>query len=200
MTPVLVGMYDSPFVRRVAISMQIYGIDYDHQNWSVFANQEAVGRMNPLGRVPALVISDDEVLVESSAILDYLDELAGPGRALTPPSGADRRRVLQRSSMATGACEKAVAIVYETQKRAPEYQDPAWLSRLQHQLARAVGWLDENIPAFSEPLDQSQLTSAVMVRFVDEYLPGHGLEWPRLQELSRRCEATAPFQAVPFSG
>ena len=87
----LIGQYDSPFVRRVAVAMQMLGIAYDHWPWSTFGDADKVAQYNPLIRVPTLVLDDGEVLIESAAILDYLNELAGPERALIPPSGAARR-------------------------------------------------------------------------------------------------------------
>ncbi len=199
--PVLVGMYDSPFVRRVAVTMQFYRLPYEHQPWSVFSNPDQVRRYNPLGRVPALMIDDDEVLVESASILDYLDELVGPERALLPRSGVERRHQLRLISTALGACEKAVAIVYETEKRAPGTQDPHWLARLHDQVEGAVAWLEPRVPALKGRPNQAQLTSAVAIRFLHGYLPDFaaGLPVPNLDALSSACERLPEFQAAPFS-
>lgn len=199
---VLVGMYDSPFVRRVAVTMQFYRLPYEHQPWSVFSNPDQVRRYNPLGRVPALMIDGDEVLVESSAILDYLDELVGPKRALLPPSGAERRRQLRLVSTALGACEKAVAIYYENHKRAPGTQDPQWLARLHDQVRAAIGWLEPRIPALNNGRpNQAQLTGAVAIRFLNGYLPDFAaaLPIPKLSALSAACERLPEFEAAPFS-
>ena len=78
----LIGQYDSPFVRRVAIAMRLYGIAYEHQPWSTFGDADTIAPYNPLRRVPTLVLDNGEVLIESMAILDYVDELAGPDKAL----------------------------------------------------------------------------------------------------------------------
>ena len=69
----LIGMLDSPFVRRVAITLQRLGLAYEHGNWSVGRDAERIRRYNPLLRVPTLVLDDGEVLVESAAILDHLE-------------------------------------------------------------------------------------------------------------------------------
>jgi glutathione S-transferase len=79
---ILVGMYDSPFVRRVAIALRLYGIEYEHRPWSVFRDAEKVARFNPLMRVPTLVLDDGETLIDSAAILDALDDMVGATRAL----------------------------------------------------------------------------------------------------------------------
>src|SRR5271163_2621986 len=113
-------MFDSPFVRRVAVSMKLLGMQFDHRNWSVGKDFELIRQFNPLGRVPALVQSDGHTLIESGAILDFLDEAAGTERALMPPSGEARREALRIIAMAIGAAEKGVIQVYETVFRPPE--------------------------------------------------------------------------------
>ncbi len=67
---ILIGQYDSPFVRRVGIAMHIYGIAFEHRPWSTFGDGDKVAGFNPLRRVPTLVLDDGEVLIESGAILD----------------------------------------------------------------------------------------------------------------------------------
>src|SRR5580698_7537047 len=109
----LIGMFDSPFVRRVAVSLKVLELPFEHANWSVGRDFERIRQKNPLGRVPALVTDDDEILIESAAILDYLDELVGAERALLAPSGQVRRRALSLMAIATGAAEKGVQQVYE---------------------------------------------------------------------------------------
>src|ERR1700736_4270767 len=117
---ILIGMFDSPCVRRVAVSMNVLGMAFEHRNWSVGKDFELIRQFNPLGRVPPLVQPDGEALIESTAILDFLDECAGPERALMPRSGKDRRDALRISAVATGAADKGVTQVYETVFRPPE--------------------------------------------------------------------------------
>ena len=196
----LIGQFDSPFVRRVAITMQIYDIPYKHCNWSVFADRERVKKVNPLCRVPVLQLDDQEALIESATILDYLDEVAGSELALIPASGAARRQELKRTSVALAASEKAVAIIYERHKRSAGTQDPEWSRRLRDQVISAVGWLQDNIQPLAGRLQQSQVTSAVLIRFLDEYLQdvAGSVQAPDLRTLSQHCEDTAAFKAVPF--
>ena len=98
----LIGNYLSPFARRVAISLNELGIAHEMENVMVSKNPEAVSGHNPLIRIPTLILDDGEVLVESFAILDAIDEMAGPGKALVPASGADRRRILKITAIALG--------------------------------------------------------------------------------------------------
>jgi glutathione S-transferase len=102
----LIGMFDSPFVRRVAVSLQLLDIGYEHADWSVGRDFDRIRQYNPLGRVPTLVLDDGEVLSESAAILDYLDDRVGPARALLPAAGRERREALKQMAMAIGAAEK----------------------------------------------------------------------------------------------
>src|SRR6267154_4615585 len=101
-------MFDSPFVRRVAVSMKLLAIPFEHRNWSVGKDFDRIREFNPLGRVPTLVLDDGEALIESAAILDYLDDFVGSARALLPASGGERREALRAMSIAVGAAEKGV--------------------------------------------------------------------------------------------
>jgi glutathione S-transferase len=82
---ILIGQYDSPFVRRVAIALRLYGLPFEHRPWSTFGDADKIAPFNPLRRVPTLVLDDGEALIESMAILDYLDELVGPDKAMIAP-------------------------------------------------------------------------------------------------------------------
>src|ERR1700754_2549354 len=121
---ILIGQYDSPFVRRVAIALRTYGMDYEHRPWSVFGDAEALAQFNPLRRVPTLICDDGTALMESGAILDWLDEQAGPDQALIAPSGLQRRDALRICALASGLADKAVSLVYE--RVVHERATPVW--------------------------------------------------------------------------
>ena len=104
---ILVGQYDSPFVRRVAVSLRVLGFAYEHDTRSVYGDFDAMRRINPLGRIPSLILNDGEVVLDSAAILDWLDQSVGPKRALVPVDGGERRGVLRRVALAIGAIDKA---------------------------------------------------------------------------------------------
>src|ERR1700689_3828002 len=110
---ILIGMFDSPFVRRVAVSLRLLEVPFEHRNWSVHRDFELIRQFNSLGRVPALVLPDGEALIDSSAILAFLDDAAGPERALLPPSGDRRRRALHIISLALGAADKGLMLLDE---------------------------------------------------------------------------------------
>jgi glutathione S-transferase len=195
---ILIGQYDSPFVRRVAISLRVLGSSYEHDTRSVFADFDAMLRINPLGRIPSLVLDDGEVLIDSAAILDWLDQYVGPERALIPVAEAERRRALRRMALATGIIDKAGAAAYERLIRPAAYRWPDWIERC---LTQAVGGL-EALAAESWPesvrLDQGEITTACMLRYLQIAVPEllAAGRYPSLDALSARCEARPEFSAT----
>ena len=123
----LVGVNCSPYTRRVAITLTAYGIAFEQQALSGFGNRADVRAVNALGRIPALVLDDGEVLVDFAAIIDYLDETYGGDRPLTPPAGADRRAVLRVAALMMGACDKLLQAAYERNHRPPEKVHQPWI-------------------------------------------------------------------------
>ncbi len=200
---ILIGQLDSPFARRVAVTMHHYGMPFERKALSVFANQADVRGINPLGRVPALVLDSGETLVDSTMILDHLDETAGPGRALTPAKGPDRRRVLLIVAVALGVAEKVVALNVETKRRAPGTTDPRIVQRFSEQSASALRWLEAQTPDpwfLGSAMTQADVTAAAMLTHLVNR-QGHLFEaaaYPRLTALRERAEALPPFQAAPF--
>src|SRR6516162_3268577 len=111
-TMFLIGQYDSPFVRRVAIALKLYGVAFEHRPWSTFGDADKIAPYNPLRRVPTLVLDSGEALIESFIILDYLDELAGEARAMIAPHGGERRRHLRLCALSAGLGDKSVSLLY----------------------------------------------------------------------------------------
>src|SRR5262249_12878252 len=109
----LIGQYDSPFVRRVAIAMRLYGLAFEHRPWSTFGDADKLGAYNPLSRVPTLVLDSGEALIESSIILDHLDDQVGEAKSMIAARGAERRRQLRLCALAAGLGDKAVSLLYE---------------------------------------------------------------------------------------
>src|SRR5258705_13985846 len=97
---ILIGQYDSPFVRRVAIALRLYDQPFEHRPWATFGEGDRIAPHNPLRRVPTLVLDGGEALIESTAILDYLDEMVGPEKAMIAADGAERRRGLRICALA----------------------------------------------------------------------------------------------------
>jgi glutathione S-transferase len=201
---ILIGQYDSPFVRRVAIALRIYGLEYEHRPWSVFADADALAAFNPLRRVPTLLLDDGEALVESAAILDYLDERAG-ARALLAPGGAERRRQLFICALATGLADKAVSLVYE--RLLHDVSSPTWIDRCNLQIGGVLDALDAaRGPApfwFGDRISHADIAVACALRFTREAHPEtfDAARWTRLAAHGAKCERLEAFAGVvqPFS-
>src|ERR1700760_1247525 len=131
----LIGLLDSPYVRRVAISLRLMELPFSHEALSVFRNFEAFSAINPVVKAPTFVTDDGTVLMESSLILEYIERLAP--RPLMP-EGA---RAFRQVGLALAACEKSVSIVYELNTRPAEKQHQPWLDRVVGQLRHAYAAL-----------------------------------------------------------
>lgn len=204
---ILIGMFDSPFVRRVAVSMRLLDLPFEHRNWSVGQDQAEIRLYNPLGRVPTLVLDDGETLIESSAILDYLDERVGPSRALLPREGDDRRHALRLMAIATGAADKGVAQLYENAFRPPEKRHAPWLERCREQMHGALRELDHHATTLDGQgwllgarITQADITVACATTFLHEALNLAPDLYPALLRQVARCEALPAFRAIhqPF--
>ena len=202
---ILIGQYDSPFVRRVAVALRLYGIAYEHRPWSVFRNADDIAAFNPLRRVPTLVLDDGEALVESGAILDWLDEQVGPGRALIAASGAERRAALKVCSLASGLADKAVSLVYE--QVIHERATPVWVDRCQAQIGGVLDGLEADRAGrgpwwFGERIGHADIIVGCVLRFVREAHPDvfDAGRWRVLAAHADACEALPEFRAVvqPF--
>jgi glutathione S-transferase len=200
--PVLYGRHASPFVRRVAVTMRLYGIAYRHVALMPFGPDKAeLAKFNPIARVPALQLADGEMLIDSAVILDYLDQMAGPDRALTPVAGPARRRVLTLLAVAHGANEKLVAALYERHFRPREAQHAPWLAACDKQVRDGFVWLNE---AFVGPwftgaeMTQADITVAIFWLFGRPKRPRFfaRLACRKLDDLAERLQATAEFQAT----
>jgi glutathione S-transferase len=198
---ILVGQYDSPFVRRVAVTLHLYGMPFTRNAISVFTDADEMARINPLVRIPSLILDGGETLIDSAAILDTLDEMVGPGRALTPPSGPARRRVLQAAAMATGAMDKAGAWVYERHFHPPGHRNESMLTRYAAQVAGALGWLDAQTRdghLCGPALSQADISAAALVFYLNlRVAPAFPKgRYPRLAAACDALEATDAFIAT----
>ena len=203
-TLILIGQYDSPFVRRVAIALRLYGMPFEHRPWSTFGDADRVARFNPLRRVPTLVLDDGEVLIESTAILDHLDEVAGPTAALIAEHGPERRRALKVCALATGLADKAVSLFYERAFHPQTSQ--AWIDRCTAQIGDVLGVLEQGRAGgapfwFGPAIGHADIAVACALRFLGEAHPGLlNSQHPALATHAARCEALPVFQEIaqPF--
>ncbi|MES2915215.1 MAG: glutathione S-transferase family protein [Pseudomonadota bacterium] len=200
---ILVGQYDSPPTRRVAVALHHYGMPFSRDTRSIFGDAKAIGQISPLTRIPALVLDDGEVLIDSAAILDHLDELAGD-RALCPASGPERRAILQMTALAQGTMEKTAAVVYERHYHKGAQQSRDLLDRC---LGQTRAGLDELTRRLSAPyacgaaLSHADVMITTLIWYMqdrmDEVLSP--ADHAPLIALAEQCETLPAFQAAAIS-
>ncbi|MGY4641536.1 glutathione S-transferase family protein [Pseudomonas sp. TE24901] len=195
----LIGMLDSPYVRRVAISLELYGVEFVHEPLSVFRTFNEFAQINPVVKAPTLVLDDGTVLMDSSLILDYLETLAPADKKLLPQAPAARARDLQRLGLALAACEKSVQIVYEHNLRPAEKQHAPWLDRVSSQLLAAYSLLEKQLPD-SEALTQASITAAVAWSFSQFTVASvvRADAFPNLKRHAERLEEHPAFRKYPI--
>jgi glutathione S-transferase len=202
---ILIGQYDSPFVRRVGIALRLYGMPFEHYPWSTFGDAEKLRRYNPLGRVPTLVLDDGAVLVESTVILDWLDELAG-AKALIPARGPARREAMKVVALALGLADKAVSMFYERVM----HKEPsaAWVDRCRAQVSGVLDALEADRAGrtssywFGDAIGHADIAVTCALRFLWEV---HAAAFdrsrsPALAAHAEHCEARPEFREIsqPF--
>jgi glutathione S-transferase len=200
---ILIGQYDSPFVRRVAIALRLYGLAFEHRPWSTFGEGDKIAPFNPLRRVPTLMLDGGEALIESTAILDYLDEMVGPEKAMIAETGPERRRSLRICALATGLGDKAVSLLYERVLR-KDHQSKIWVERCEAQIGGVLEVLEKERAAIPSPywlgqrIGHADIAVACVLRFAGEAHPGlfDAARYPALSAHAVRCEALPPFQEI----
>ncbi|WP_454763272.1 glutathione S-transferase [Cupriavidus campinensis] len=200
----LIGMLDSPYVRRAAISLALLDVPFEHESVSVFRTFEQFRSINPVVKAPSLVCDNGVVLMDSSLIIDYAEALAG--RSLMPAEIGERQRALRIIGLALAACEKAVQDVYERNLRPADKQHQPWLDRVEGQLASAYALLEQEIaarvvPADAGALTQADLTVAVAWSFTQALLPGKVsvADHPSLAAFAAAVECFPVFAAWPHA-
>lgn len=200
----LIGMLDSPYVRRVAVSLQLLDLHVEHVPVSVFGEFETFREINAVVKAPSLVCDDGMVLMDSTLILDYLERLAPPDRALMPFGYLERQHALRIVGLALVACEKSVQIIYERSLRPADKRHQPWIERISGQLLAACIALQSEFVRkperfWGKPISQAGITTAVAWRFAREMLPEivDASAFPALEDFSAWAERLAEFAAAP---
>ncbi len=198
----LIGMLDSPYVRRTAIALHLLELPFEHAPLSVFSTFEQFGRINPVVKAPTLVCGDGTVLMESALIVDHAETVAG--RSLTPADPAQRLRALRIAGLALATCDKIVQDVYERCVRPADKQHAPWRERVTQQMLAGLRELDAELAAHPQPVDERALTfagitAAVTWRFMQIKLerPLDASAYPALSGYSERLEALPAFMRTP---
>jgi glutathione S-transferase len=203
---ILIGQYDSPFVRRVGIALTLYGLPFEQQPWSIFADADRIRPFNPLTRVPTLVLDDGEALIDSHLILDYLDSLVPPERRLFPAVEPARHRALKVAALATGLADKGVSLFYEKAMHA-DVSD-AWADRCRTQILATLAVLEADRADrrggywFGPAIGHADIAVTVALRFLADVHPDliAGATIPALKAHAARLESLPVFQRIsqPF--
>jgi glutathione S-transferase len=203
---ILIGQYDSSFVRRVGIALKLYELPFEHRPWSVFSDKEKIRPLNPLMRVPALVLDDEDVLVDSHLILAHLESLAPAERSLLPAAEPDRHRALKVAGLATGLADKGVSLFYE--QRLHNQVSPLWVERCRAQIAGALSILEEDRAErqseywFGDRIGHADIAVACAIRHTKEALPDviAMQDYPNLYSHCERLEELPVFREIsqPF--
>lgn len=203
----LIGMLDSPYVRRCAVSLALLGISFEHRSVSVFRHFDTFKAINPLVKAPTLVCDDGTVLHDSNLILQYIESLAAP-KSLWPRDAGALVQALRITANALVAMEKTVQCVYEQNTRPPEKQHQPWLDRVTTQLLAAYDLIEADV-AKSAPADkgflvgnaltQADVSVAVAWGFTQftqsERAPAS--RYPAIAAFAARMETMPEFVAYP---
>jgi len=201
----LIGMLDSPYVRRVAISLKSLDIPFEHASVSVFRHFAQFQQINPVVKAPTLVLDNGEVLMDSTLIIDYLEALSGPDKSLMPTQLDQRVRALRLIGLALAACEKSVQIYYERNLRPAEKQHEPWLERVSGQLLAAYSALEQELdkqPLKTDgALDQAGITLAVAWSFTNLVVPDQvsDAQFPKIRAFTAYAEQLPAFVSTPIT-
>ena len=203
---ILIGQYDSSFVRRVAIALTLYGVPFEHRPWSIFGDVDKIRPLNPLIRVPALVLDDGTALVETLAILDYVDHLAPAGAALLPREEPARHRALRICALASGLGDLFASLFYE--KQLHRVTSDFLVARRLDQIRATLAVLETERSGvkstfwFGEALGHADIAVAASLAHLNGAHPGlfEMAGYPALRSHCEICEALPVFQAIhqPF--
>lgn len=202
---ILIGQYDSSFVRRVGIALRLYDLPFEHRPWSVFSEGEKVQAANPLMRVPTLVLDDGDVLVDSPSMLDHIDGLVPAEKRLLPQAEPERRQALKAMAFATGFADKGVSLFYELHLH--ETSSAYFVERCRTQIAAVLAALEAERaarpgPFWFERISHADIAVACAWRHVSEAHPGliDPATYPALAAHSAAMEALPVFQEIsqPF--
>lgn len=199
---ILIGQYDSPFVRRVGIALTLYGMTFEHRPWSIFADADKIRPFNPLTRAPTLVLDDGTVLIESHLILDHLDHQVTEDRALFPRREPARHQALKVAGLATGMADKGVSLFYE--QRLHQETSPVWVERCRGQIMGVLAELENDREAratdywFGDRIGHADIAVAVALRFLNEAHPGLARmeNYRALRDHAVRLEALPVFREI----
>ena len=198
----LIGMLDSPYVRRVAVALIAARIPFTHRPISLFRHIDQFSKLNPLLKAPTLVADDGTALMDSGVILDYLAAIDARMAALTPSDAPTRLRALRATGLALTVMEKAVQRHYERMLRPAEKRHEPWIDRVMAQLTSGLTALDAELPRsgwIGDELGLADISVACAFGFTEGVVADlvDTNRYPNLAAYSARAEALPAFRAAP---
>jgi glutathione S-transferase len=199
---ILIGQYDSPFVRRVGIALRLYDTPFEHRPWSTFGDADKIRPYNPLTRVPTLVLDDGEALSDSHLILDYLDSLVPEDARMFPVREPERHQALRIAGLGTGMGDKADSLFYE--RRLHKQISDAWVDRCRTQIGAVLGVLEKDRAGrssaywFGDKIGHADIAVTTCLRFLTDAHPGliEMDDFPALSAHAAKLEAMPEFQEI----
>jgi glutathione S-transferase len=198
----LIGMLDSPYVRRVAIALIATKTPFIHRPISLFRHMDQFSKLNPLLKAPTLLTNDGAALMDSGVILDYLAGVQPRVAALTPSKPPQRLAAARATGLALTVMEKAVQRHYERMLRPAEKQHEPWIDRVMGQLTAGLSALDTELPGsgwIGGQLGIADISVACAFGFTHTVLADivETTRYPNLGAFSARAEALPAFRAAP---
>lgn len=203
----LIGMLDSPYVRRVAICLDVLGVPFEHEAVSVFSDVDRFRRINPVIKAPTLICDDGGILMDSALILQYVETTHFPrGSPLWSIDPGQRLLQFRAVAMASAAVDKVVQFVYEKQLRPAAAQHGPWLDRVRGQFTAAFAALETMLASAPDLTGgnphHASIWPVVVWQLTQSLASGEvaTARHPCLVRLSRQSEASPLFQRWPPTG
>jgi glutathione S-transferase len=202
----LIGMLDSPFVRRVAICLTHLQVDFAHESVSVFSDFAHFRSINPVVKAPTLVCDDGTVLMDSTLILQYAEATLASGRSLWNPDPGQLAHDYRAVGLALAACEKCAQLIYEQNLRPPEARFVPWMDRVRGQFLAAYAALEQELrvhpQVFTRDDRHAPIAAAIAWQFSHSMLATDlpASHYPGLVQLSARMDRSAQFLRFPPDG
>ena len=157
----------SPYARKVRMA-QIETGQPDLIDWTMLTREqraEQIPAINPLGKIPVVVMESGEALYDSPVICAWVDAQHG-GRKLIPDTAPERWQVLRLEALGDGLGEAVVAVGLELGKPEEE-RSQAVIARQGGKVMSALAALDKQAPAFRDQLSMGEIAVACAIGYME---------------------------------
>jgi glutathione S-transferase len=163
----LVYTQTSPFVRKVLGCAHELGVPLDTMflRPSPLKPDPDLSRMNPLSKIPALLLDSGMILYDSPVICEYLDTTYGP--RLIPAAGPERWRVLRDQALADGILDAGVLVYYERTQRPAERHWEPWIAGQTAKVLQGLDALEAEVEHFGRDVDVAQIAAGAALAWLE---------------------------------